>query len=212
MPVSPGCTPSCGSKTCGSDGCDGSCGTCGSGTECCRGGCVSMCFVGGNPFLARHPETCGCCMRKDGDCGPQFVPCCNGSTCEMTANGPRCPGQADGESCEFDGQCYFGAVCTNGICRCANSSDEVCKGRCVGVCRSGWIRDPNCSCCIPTGSSCVGSGVGPAHCCSYVSGGANACPSGSCVGRAEGETCTFSGQCQEFADCVEGFCKIHQFE
>jgi hypothetical protein len=210
-PAPPGCIRSCAGKTCGSDGCSGSCGTCGIGSECCRGGCLSTCFVVGNPWVALHPETCGCCMRGDGDCGPQFVPCCNGSTCEMTENGPKCQGQAEGQSCEFNGQCYFGAVCTNGKCRCANSSNEVCNGRCVGACPSGWIRDPeSCGCCISSRSSTTCGGQ--SQCCSYVSGGANVCQSGTCIGRADGASCTFSEQCRVFYDCVGGVCKIQQFE
>ncbi len=36
--TTPGCTPSCGGKNCGSDGCNGICGTCGNGQSCSTGG------------------------------------------------------------------------------------------------------------------------------------------------------------------------------
>jgi hypothetical protein len=112
-----GCTPSCGSKVCGSDGCGGACGVCGSGTVCSLG----MCIEGGGCTPSCGGAVCGSdgCGGVCGVCGAGQS--CVAGTCQTT--GAQCVPSCAGKVCGDDGcggpcgvPCGSGLTCTAGAC------------------------------------------------------------------------------------------------
>ncbi len=138
----PTCRTSCGTRTCGDDGCGGSCGSC-EGEFVCRNGtcdcpegkdlCGGTCHPACPPsspgrVVARHPETCTCCVRPGSvpcptsieECciGPEYLPCC-GLPCEPLAVHGDCPAGIDPRQydigvCHYDVECWPGYRCPEG--------------------------------------------------------------------------------------------------
>jgi hypothetical protein len=136
------CQASCGARTCGDDGCGGSCGEC-EGELVCRNGtcgcpvgqdlCGGTCHPACPPSIpgrevARHPETCTCCVRPGSvpcptsieECciGPEYLPCC-ALPCEPLAVHGDCPAGIDPNQydigvCHYDVECWPGYRCPEG--------------------------------------------------------------------------------------------------
>jgi hypothetical protein len=81
---------------------------CPSGTEACGIECLKPC----TGFTARNPFTCKCCGISGNPC-TQASECCN-NFCTAIAS-RICEGNASGQPCDFDAQCFNGA-CSNGVC------------------------------------------------------------------------------------------------
>jgi hypothetical protein len=109
---------------------DGECG-CPAGQDSCGGACLPACPASsGGRTVARHPETCDCCVRPGGYPCPNAVElCCTGQDdlpccarpCDPAAANPDCPeGVAwDGNPsiivCRYDVECAVGRYCPQGI-------------------------------------------------------------------------------------------------
>jgi hypothetical protein len=103
-----GCTPSCGTKVCGSDGCGGQCGYCFAAAQCVDGKCQCTGSCTG--------KSCG-----DDGCGGSCGTCATGQTCQSgkcatcqpSCTNKQCGDNGCGGSC---GQCGTGTTCSAGAC------------------------------------------------------------------------------------------------
>jgi hypothetical protein len=161
--VSPGsnsCTPSCGSKVCGSDGCGGTCGTCATGTSCSTAG---QCVSNGTPATCSH-AICSSGTKLVASCDPcaakicaQDSYCCSNSwdaTCvkevasicsQSCSGGTTPPTPTPSGSCSH-AICSAGSkltstcdACVKKICAqdsycCKTAWDATCVGEVASVC------------------------------------------------------------------------------
>ena len=115
------CTPSCGTRQCGSNGCGGTCGTCPSGEVC---GSAGMCEV-------------------DNDCNPvSNTGCPAGAGCFVIQNEETACATAGGSTtfCSAANHCQGGRACLDGRCRkiCTPGSDFQCAVDEVCASIVGW--------------------------------------------------------------------------
>ena len=146
------CTPSCGTKVCGTDGCGGSCGSCAAGKSCntagqCVAGCTPNCVgkecgsngCGGSCGSCNGGDTCtdsGVCEPAGDMCGADPANSCEG-TCNGQGSGgcfcdPDCVGNQD---CCPDYQACCVTTCTPS-CTGKVCGSDGCGGSC-GTCSAG---------------------------------------------------------------------------
>jgi hypothetical protein len=129
---------------------------------------------------------CGKQPPTDSNPKGDFIPCRTGR-CETNQYPSLCvPYREEGEGCIISDQCAEHLTCWEGTCRrpatTGFAAGQACGGDAFGYCAQDAF-------------------------CSTPAGDATFYPPGTCRTRlADGQPCTYQGQCQPTSDCVAGTC------
>lgn len=177
------CTPDCQGRECGKDGCGGSCGECQQGCDCITGFCV-CCEPACDGKECGDDGCGGSCGQCEGcDCVTGFCVCCQ----PFCFDGQQCGGDGCGGSC---GKCGPSDTCMDGYCYVTTDGCEVSDMPTCGGCPCEACvceMDPYC-CETEWDSLCV------EECTDYC---------GGCGGGNPGE---FGSPCNDYTDCLSGYC------
>jgi hypothetical protein len=181
--ATPGCTPDCDRKVCGSDGCGGQCGTCDLDQVCADGRCAWECPGGQKACAGECIPSNQCCTSSD--CPAATPECCGGACVDPETDPRNCGG------CGV--RCSRGQACVDSACEgtCTDYGASACETP-TTVCGPNIVTcggNPNCWA-MPTTSECCAC-VGP-------------------PGRSH-RPCTGNQDCLSAAECVlfgpgSGFC------